>query len=120
MEDMEFLKAMLAEMNANMKSNQEMMKSIQDLLAMLEARIETNRETDWEERKAERMADQDDLKRMMEEINAKMDGNQAEMRSTSCLMRFELKETIQHGMKVVLQPIQLELNETTACNEATD
>jgi hypothetical protein len=41
MEDMEFLKAMLARIDTNMKSNQE------DLLA----RIETNREINQEERK---------------------------------------------------------------------
>jgi hypothetical protein len=35
-------------------------------------------------------------------------------------MRSELKETIQHGMKVITQPIQPELDETTACNKATE
>jgi uncharacterized FlaG/YvyC family protein len=73
MEDIEFLKAMLAEMNANMKSNQ----------------ADANRIADRKERKA----DQDDLKRIMEEINAKMDSNQAEIRSTVCAIRSELNET---------------------------
>jgi hypothetical protein len=50
---------------------------------------------------------------MMDELNAKVDSNQAEMRS-------ELKETTQHKMKAVIQPIQSELNEMTACNEATE
>jgi tellurite resistance protein len=63
----------LNEMSTSMKSNQ-------DLLARLEARIKTNKETDQEERKV----DQEDFKRMMEEMNAKMDGNQAEMTSTVC------------------------------------
>jgi hemerythrin-like domain-containing protein len=54
------------------------------------------------------------------EMNAKMDANQAEMRSTVCAFRSELKETIQHEMKAVIQPIQAELDETTACNEATE
>jgi hypothetical protein len=34
-------------------------------------------------------------------------------------MGSELKGTIQHGMKVVIQPIRSELDETTACNGAT-
>jgi hypothetical protein len=71
----------------------------------LEARIETNRKKDRE-----------DLKEMREEIKS----GQAEMRSTVCAMRSELKETIQHGMKVVIQLIQSELDETTACNKATE
>jgi lipopolysaccharide biosynthesis regulator YciM len=64
------------------------MKPNKDLMTRLEARIETNTETDREERKA----DQEDLKRMMEEMIAK----QVEMRSTVCAFRSELKETIQH------------------------
>jgi hypothetical protein len=70
--------------------------------------------------KAERKADQEDLKRMIGEMNAKMDGNQAEMISTVCAMRFELKETIQQEMKAVIQPVRAELDETTACNEARE
>jgi hypothetical protein len=53
-------------------------------------------------------------------MNAKMDGNQAEIRLTVCAIRSELKETIQHEMKAVIQPIRSELDETTACNEATE
>jgi uncharacterized FlaG/YvyC family protein len=52
-------------MSASIKCNQ-------NLLSRLEARIETNRKTDREERKAERKADQEDLNRMMKEMNAKM------------------------------------------------
>jgi hypothetical protein len=48
----------LNKMSASIKSNQ-------DLLAKMKARIKTNRETDRKERKAERMADQEDLKMMM-------------------------------------------------------
>jgi hypothetical protein len=109
--------------------------------AMLEARFETNRGKDRE-----------DLKGIMEEMDAKMDTNQAkatkqeeilveisarmdtnrnemregikssqaEMRSTVCAIRSELKETIQHGMKVIIQPTHPELYETTACNGATE
>jgi hypothetical protein len=89
---------MLAERNASVKSNQV-------LLARLEARIETNREEDRE-----------DLKEMREEIKS----GQAEMRSTVCAMQSKLKETIHHRMKAVLQPIRTELDETTACNGATE
>jgi hypothetical protein len=53
---------------------------------------------------------------MREEIKS----GQAEMRSTFCVMRYELTETIQHEMKAIIQPIVSELDETTACNEATD
>jgi hypothetical protein len=52
-------------------------------------------------------------------MNAKMDTNQAEMRSTVCAIRSELEEIIQHEMKAIIQPIQSELDETTDCNEAT-
>jgi HD superfamily phosphohydrolase len=116
-----------AEMKADRKADQ----------ARLEARIETKR-----------AKNQEDLKGMMEEMNAKMDTKQAkatkqekmlaeisarmdtnlnemlkdikssqvEMRAT----RSELKETSQHGMKVIIQPIQSELDETTACNGLTE
>jgi hypothetical protein len=56
MEDMKFLKAILAEMNANIKSNQE--------------KADVDRIANREGRKAERKADQENLKRMMEEMNA--------------------------------------------------
>jgi hypothetical protein len=96
---------MLTEISAHMKSHQKMMKSNQDLLARLEARIETNREKD-----------QEDLKEMWEEIKS----GQAEMRSIVCAMRSELKKTIQREMKAATQPIRPELDETSACNEATE
>jgi hypothetical protein len=53
---------------------------------------------------------------MREEIKS----GQAEMRSTVCAMRSELKETIQHELKAAMQLIRAELHETTACNEATE
>jgi DNA anti-recombination protein RmuC len=53
-------------------------------------------------------------------MEAKMDGNQAEMRSTICAFRSELNDTIQHKMKGIIQPIRADLDETTACNEATE
>jgi hypothetical protein len=42
------------------------------------------------------------------------------MRSTVCAMLSKLKETIQHDMKAIIQPIWAELDEMTACNEATE
>jgi hypothetical protein len=89
---------MLAEISASMKSNEY-------LLARLEARIKTNKEKDRE-----------DLKELREEIKS----GQAEMRSTVSAMRSELKETIQHEMKAVTQPIRAELDEKTACNGVTE
>jgi hypothetical protein len=56
----------------------------------------------------------------IKEMNAKMDSNEAEMRSVICTFRSELKETIQHDIKAAIQPIRLELDETTAYNEATE
>jgi hypothetical protein len=72
------------------------------LLARLEARIETNRETDREERKTERKANQEDHRRLLEEMNAKVDANQAEIRSTVCAIQSELEETIQHEMRTAI------------------
>jgi hypothetical protein len=42
------------------------------------------------------------------------------MRSTLCAIRSELKETIQREMRAAIQPIRAELDETTACNKATE
>jgi hypothetical protein len=69
---------------------------------------------------ADRKRDQEDLKGIMEEMNARVDNNQAEMRSTVCALRSEFKETVLHEMKAVIQAIQSELDEMTACNKATD
>jgi hemerythrin-like domain-containing protein len=68
---------------------------------------------------------------MLAEIRARMDTNlnkmreeiksgQAEMRSTICAFWSELKQTIQHEMEAIIQPIQSELDEKTACNEMTE
>jgi hypothetical protein len=53
-------------------------------------------------------------------MNAKMDANQAEMRSTICTFGSELKETIQREMRAAVQTVRSDLDETTACNEATE
>jgi hypothetical protein len=54
---------------------------------------------------------------MMEEM---MNANRAEMRSTVCAIRAELKETIQCVMRAAAEPIRAGFDETTACHEATE
>jgi hypothetical protein len=112
-----------ASMSASMKSNQ-------DLLTRLE--------TDPEEKKAERKADQEDLKRMMEEMDANqmnaddkqeemparmledIKSSRVEMRSILCTFRSELKETIHRQMREALLCVQSEFDETTTSREATE
>jgi hypothetical protein len=55
---------------------------------------------------ADRKRGREDLKGMVEEMDVKMDGNQAEMRSILCVIQSELRETIQHEMKAIMQPIR--------------
>jgi nitrate/nitrite-specific signal transduction histidine kinase len=91
---------------------------------------------------ADRKRDQEDLKGIMAEINAKMDANQAkadgkqeevvarmredikysqaEMRSIPCTFRSELRETVQSEMRTSIQSVRSELEETTTCREATE
>jgi wobble nucleotide-excising tRNase len=126
---LEILTRMEAKMNANQEkakadriADRECTKQMkaerkgdqEDLKRMME---EINAKMDANQAKA---AIQDHLKRMMREMNAKMDGNQAEMRSTVCAMRSELKETIQHEMKAVIQPTLSELDENRLQNSSRD
>jgi hypothetical protein len=53
-------------------------------------------------------------------MDAKMDAIQTEMRSIICVFRSELKATIQHAIRAVIQSVRSELGETTACHEATE
>jgi hypothetical protein len=73
-------------------------------------------DADREERKANQEKHREDLKEMREEIKS----GQAEMRSTVYAVRSDLKETIQHGMKAVIQPTWSELDEMAVCQEATE
>jgi hypothetical protein len=50
----------------------------------------------------------------------KLGNNQAEIRSTICAFRSELKETIQHGIKAAVQPKRAVLDETNTCGEETE
>jgi uncharacterized protein YdhG (YjbR/CyaY superfamily) len=69
-----------------------------------------------------------EMEGMMTEMSAKMDANHKEMmakicaetRSTICAFWPELKETIKHEMKAIIQPIRSELDEMTTCNGVTD
>jgi hypothetical protein len=86
------------EKEVKMDGNQAKAAKQEEILAQRSARMDKN------------------LNEMREEIKS----GQAEIRSTICAFRSELKETIQHEMKAVIQPMRSELGKTTACNEATD
>jgi hypothetical protein len=45
---------------------------------------------------------------------------QAEMRFTICAFRSEMEGTIQREKRAVIQPARSELDETAACNKATE
>jgi hypothetical protein len=86
MENMEFLKAMLAEMNANIKANQ--------------AKTEVNRKADQEHMQdmlarmdANRKDDQDEMKDMLERLEGKIEANQA---MTDIKLK-EMSENIKSG-----------------------
>jgi hypothetical protein len=95
-----------------MLANQANAKANQDLLTRMEAKIDANRESN-QELQGMINANRKDLKEDIKSI-------QVEIRSTICAFRSELKETIQHEMKAVIQPICSELDEMTACDEATE
>jgi hypothetical protein len=76
------------------------MQQVLKLLLANQVKANANRKTDRKERKG----DQEDLKRMLSKMKAKMDGNQAETRSIFVTWLKDLKDC---------------RNETTACNEAT-
>jgi hypothetical protein len=82
MEDMEFLKAMLAEMNAKMDATQETMER---QIGSLVSKMEAARITDRDEMKQEIRADQENIKEIMEtqfaSLAAKLDGWGKEMQA---------------------------------------
>jgi hypothetical protein len=86
------------EMNAKMDANQAKATKQEEILTEISTRMNAN------------------LKDLREEIKS----GQAEMRSTIYAYWSELKETIQHEMKAVIRPIRAELDETSACNRATE
>jgi hypothetical protein len=95
------MQQMMQQLLSNAKANQDLMTELQ-----------ANRESDREELKGMTNAN-------LKDLNEDIKSSQAELRSTICAFWSELKETIQHGMKVVIQPIRAELDETTACQEVT-
>jgi hypothetical protein len=102
------MELLLARMNASIKEHMQEMKADKKAdQARMEAKTNANRGRDRE-----------DLKRM-EEMNAKMDGNQAEMRSILCTFSTELKETIRQ-MRTTIQSVRSELDEMIARNKATE
>jgi recombinational DNA repair ATPase RecF len=107
------------------------MQEIMELLKALQKTSDSVRKADREalnEMSASMKSDREQMlaeisNRMDEnsgEMDAKMEAKQVEMRSTVCAFRSELKEIIQHEMKAVIQPIWADLDETTACNGATE
>jgi type IV secretory pathway VirB4 component len=120
-------KANQARMEAKMDVNQAKAAKQEEILAELKAdqekmlaEISARMTINLKETEADKKRDRENLKGMMEEMNAKMDCNQAEMRSTVCAMWSMLEETIQHEMKAVIQHRRSELDEMTTCNEATE
>jgi hypothetical protein len=120
MGDTEFLKAMLAEMNANMKTNEEHMKEIKEDMKTTQERAEGDIKTDREEIKQEIRAAQEQMQEMIRASQEKMEA----------VMQFiwaERDEAIQQRGENVMtrvnhetQSLQKACQETTACHEATE
>jgi hypothetical protein len=75
---------------------------MQQMMEILLARFNASMKH-MQEMKAYRKSNREDLKGIMEET---MNANQAEMRSTVCALRSELKETIQRVMRAAREPIR--------------
>jgi hypothetical protein len=65
-------------------------------------------------------ATQESLDANLKDLREEIKSGQTEMRSIICTFRSELKETIQHEIKAAIHSVRSELNEMTACNEATE
>jgi molecular chaperone GrpE (heat shock protein) len=120
MDNMEFLKAMLAEMNAKMDANQAKAAKQEEMLKAMQEKANANRKADRVELKRMMNATQERVDANLKYLKEDIKSSQAEMRYIVCAIRSELKEAIQHVMKAVIQSIWSELDETTACNEVTD
>jgi hypothetical protein len=95
------------------KANQEQLMvyriTDREYTKLILVRTDDNQETmliNIKEMKDYRKRDGEGLKGMKTEMKDKMDGNQAEMRSTICVFPSEFMQTIQHEMKAVIQPIR--------------
>jgi hypothetical protein len=117
----QMMELLLARMNTIIKEHN------QDILARMQADRKSDQQQMLAEIRANTKALQEDIKSgqaemrsTIEAIEEPMNANQAEMISTVCAIRSDLKETIQHEIKTIIQPIWSELDETTACNKATE
>jgi gas vesicle protein len=72
-------------------------------------RLLTKMDTNQAEMKADREADWKELKEMMKDTKEDIKSSQAKMRSTTCANQSDLKETIQHEIRAVIQSIWSEL-----------
>jgi hypothetical protein len=116
------MKEHMQEMTARMDANHVEMKAgrnsdREQMLARMDAHTEemkANTKAIQERTDTDRKNNGEDLKGMMEKS---MNGSLAEMRSNICALR---SESIQREMRAVIQPTRSELDETTACNEATE
>jgi hypothetical protein len=104
------------------------MEQIMKMLKDMQEKADADRKADREDLKETIKANQEE---MLAQISSRIDTNlnetreeikssQAEMRFTLCAFRSELKETIQHEMRASIEFVRAELDETTACREATE
>jgi hypothetical protein len=128
----------VAEMKAGRKAYQARMDTKhKETMANIDAEMEAIRAETKAMRdkgmKTNRESDQEELKGIIEEMNAKAGGKQeemlvrmreeiksgqAEMKSIICTFGCELKETLQRVMRAAIKSVGSELDETTACQEA--
>jgi hypothetical protein len=119
--DREYRKQILAEMKADREKLQAETEAIREKTkAMRDKRIEADREIYQEELKGMMNATEEIIDTNTKEMNAKMDANQTEMRFIICTFQSEFKKTIQRAMRAAIQFVWSELDETTACREATE
>jgi hypothetical protein len=127
MENMEFLKAMLAEMNANMKANQEKAdanaKATQDMLA----KIDTNRGTHCKPLKEMQARMKDTMESQIGFLVPRIKPNREEMKAAIQSIQSERDETIQQQVENITmcinhktQSLQKACQETTACHKETE
>jgi hypothetical protein len=124
---MEFLKAMLAEMNANMKANQEMMNAILDITQgkidastkAMQERMNEMEDEIKEDMNANRKVNRESLKEMMEEM---MNANQAKTNADLKDMREEIKSGKAEMGSVVnawIADMKKDRRETMSCQVTT-
>jgi hypothetical protein len=105
METQQMMELLLARMNASMKEHMQEMTARMDANQADQARMEANKE---------------DMLARTEENMKDIKSSQAKMRSTICAFRSELKETMKRETRAVIQYVRSELDDTIACNRATE